>query len=515
MKRILFTIAAIAVSLTTFAQTIQPDAEYLLYRESFSINEDGSTDFNCRKELLLHANRAITAYAKNGETFILYNPASEVLTINECYTIRPDGTRVETPKNAFIEQLPSECADCARYNNMREMVIVHTALEQEGIIVLDYTIRRNNVDMLGKVIMAEDYPVRRYEFTISAAPKYQYMVQPTNLDRIQYTTSGDKGRFSITGYNVPAMMKDPYLPDEDELYPIIYLSGVQEEVALSFYNNNRKDEYINYGNKIQGAEELIKSLKRNTDEETAIAIRDWVIDNVTLVNLPYFLDDYAVDENITWNENCGLTSSMVPLTAALLQKAGIKTQIQWGFYHLPQIDTLNFIIPSYSQNRLILTLNGANYLLNPNKKTPLESPNVPATDEQGVISIDQQMAWGGEPVANGFSKMELPRDPQALRLDLAKLSSFRTSPLKCNPTSESYHFTITIPEGAKLVTKEVDKEFSFPGVGSVKVVIERKGQQIEVVRRLVVESGMIAPNNYSDFRKLIYLWETTNQLIIK
>lgn len=515
MKRTLFTAILLAACASAFAQS-QPDAEYLLYRESFSINDDGTTDYNHRKELKLHANRAITAYAKNGETFIVYNPANEVLTINESYTIRPDGTHVPTPKNAFIEQLPETCVNCARYNNMREMVVVHTALEPECTIVLDYTIRRNNQDVLGKVVLAEDYPVLRYEFSISAAPKFQYMVQPLNLDRIQYTTSGDKGRFSITGFNVPALLNDPYLPADDDLYPTIYLSGVQERVALAFFNSNTTNDYVTYGNKISGADALVTSLRGATAQQTVVSIRDWVLDNVTTVKLPYFLDDYAIDENAAWNENCGLLSSKIPLTAALLQKAGFKTTIQWGFYHLPEVDTLHFVIPQITATRLIVEVDGAQYLLDPTTKSPLEAPEVPtAANEPGIISVDQALAWQPTPVANGFATMQLPRHDNALRLNLAQLSSFRTSPLKCQPTSESYHYTITLPEGAKLVTKPVDIERTYPGIGSVKVVISRKGQTVDVVRRLVVESGNITPAQYHDFRNLISIWETTDQLTTK
>ena len=67
------------------AQTL-PDAEYNLIRRTYTLNEDGSMDIRYRKELKLLRNRAITAYADKGETFIEYNPAFEELTINECYT---------------------------------------------------------------------------------------------------------------------------------------------------------------------------------------------------------------------------------------------------------------------------------------------------------------------------------------------------------------------------------------------------------------------------------------------
>ncbi|MCR5192580.1 MAG: DUF3857 domain-containing protein, partial [Bacteroidales bacterium] len=90
---------------STFAQ----DAEYNLIRRTYKVNSDGSLDISYRKEIKLIRNRAITAYADKGETFILYNPAIDNLTINESYTIRPDGSRVQTPANAFIDQLPSQC----------------------------------------------------------------------------------------------------------------------------------------------------------------------------------------------------------------------------------------------------------------------------------------------------------------------------------------------------------------------------------------------------------------------
>ena len=89
------------------------DAEYQLIRRTYTVNNDGSLDIRFRKEIKLIRNRAFTAYADKGETFILYNPAIDELTINESYTIRPDGSRVQTPPNAFVDQLPSQ-SGCKR-----------------------------------------------------------------------------------------------------------------------------------------------------------------------------------------------------------------------------------------------------------------------------------------------------------------------------------------------------------------------------------------------------------------
>ena len=98
-KTSIITISAIAlflsfISSTTFAQ----DAEYNLIRRTYKVNNDGSLDISYRKEIKLIRNRAITAYADKGETFILYNP-SIVLTEVE---FRPQPTLLSTncPANA-------------------------------------------------------------------------------------------------------------------------------------------------------------------------------------------------------------------------------------------------------------------------------------------------------------------------------------------------------------------------------------------------------------------------------
>lgn len=497
-----------------FAQ--QHDAEYRLIREHFTINEDGTSDYNYRKELTLYTNRAMTAYATNGETFIVYNPTCEFLTINESYTIRPDGTRVETPKNAFIEQLPSECADCARYSGIRELVVVHTGLELGATIVLDYTIHRHNSDIIGNNILAEEYPIDRYEIKLSCAEKYKYLVQPINLDRIQYTTSGNKGEFNLTAFNLPARLKDSYLPASDELYPQINITDLTEEELLMFYNGTTDDKYIEYGSKIKDYEPLLNSLKANTPEATVTNIRNWVADNITTIHLPYIADDYAVNETLTWEENCGLNSSKATLLAALLQKAGFKTRIQWGYTKMPIVNNMQFVMPKPGLTRLIVTIDGAQYLLNPKSNTPLETPHLDqTTDENTVINVTRALDYSPKPIANGYSKIELPRHDNALRLDLSQLTSIRINPLKCNPTSEQYHYTIQLPSGVKMVSKPRNIETTYPGIGSIKVSIQAKNNTITIDRRLVIENGSISAANYIKFRHLISVWETTNEIIVK
>ena len=186
MKKIILTIITAVFAITAMAQT-QPDAEYNLIRRSYKLNNDGSMDIRYRKEIKLLRNRAITAYADKGETFITYNPAFETLTINECYTIMADGTKVVTPQNAFVLQLPSECTECGRLNDIREMAIVHTALEYNCTIVLDYTLHRESSLLVERFNLNQDCPVKRYEI--------RYADGHTQIEN-----------------NLPQTINDPYIP---------------------------------------------------------------------------------------------------------------------------------------------------------------------------------------------------------------------------------------------------------------------------------------------------------------
>ena len=70
---------------------------------------------------------------------------------------------IKTPENAFILQLPSECTDCGRLNDLREVAIVHTALEYNCTIVLDYTLYRKSTCLAERFNLNQDCPVKRYE----------------------------------------------------------------------------------------------------------------------------------------------------------------------------------------------------------------------------------------------------------------------------------------------------------------------------------------------------------------
>ena len=162
---IILSLLILGLQMTVSAQ--QPDAVYKLVHREWTLNTDGSSDYRYRHEVQILRNRALTAYADKGETFVVYNPEIEDVTVNEVYTLQLDGTRVDMPQNAFIHQLPSECADCGRFNHLRELTMVHTGMEIGCVVVVDYTIHRRYNLLYENLPILRECPIEKLEIKVN------------------------------------------------------------------------------------------------------------------------------------------------------------------------------------------------------------------------------------------------------------------------------------------------------------------------------------------------------------
>lgn len=116
----------------------ESEAEFRKLSKTYTLRADGSQELRVQKELTLFTHAAMNGLY--GETFIVYDPEFQELTIHESYTRQKDGTVIKTPSNALVEVLPSSAANAPAYNHLKEMVVVHTGLELEATIYLDYSI---------------------------------------------------------------------------------------------------------------------------------------------------------------------------------------------------------------------------------------------------------------------------------------------------------------------------------------------------------------------------------------
>ena len=327
--RLLILLFLLSSALTTTAQK-KYDAVFKKIDKSYTLHADGSLDYTYRKELLLNSQRSFDKMY--GETFIVYNPEYQSLTINEAYTIRKDGSRVNTPANAFNEVLPSNCTDCGRYNGVKEMVVTHTALEYGATIVLDYTIHQKAgllKDMSEILVLAESSPVEQYRvsFTFPMEKKYLFKGFYQGPDNSTHTYKDGYETVTATFSSLRQTSAEPYLPAaSDVLYPTILFSSGNGEVML---------ETILQQPAFASTElpecDLVLSQITSADKEyidNILAIRDWVVDNVHYNALSFKYNGYNIaDANTVWKSNCGNEPEKAVLLAAMLQRAGYDARV--------------------------------------------------------------------------------------------------------------------------------------------------------------------------------------------
>lgn len=519
MKKIFSLITIICLGLTTMAQSdiiykggssTDPDAEYQLIRRHYTVNADGSSDFRFRKEIKIIRNRALTAYADKGESFIVWNPAIEKLTINECYTLRADGSKVEMPKNAFVEQLPSGCTDCGRYNGIREMAVVHTGMEYGCTIVLDYTIHRNSNIIADHFVVAQDCPVKEYEIIVDLPDK--------NDTSLNFHWSKGDGKFPcnateindihakhIRFHNVGQTYIDSYLPPASELYPTVSIAYKNILTLVSLPSNDT----------IADAALLLASCYHDDTMKYIKAIRDYVVDAVHLNNISPEHTGYThADARTVWRSNCGTALDKAVLLTQLLRQAGMTADVVPGMQRCGQ-GSESFAISTPDRSMVQVTLGEMKYWVSPLRKDPLRLIGA-AHDAVRMVTIDKAIDCQPEPLAGNYYKIVLPKEADALDIDPAQLTSVRTAPLLTGATDESYHYTVELPEGMRMVGKAVNITKNRSGLGSMQISVQQQGNTLDITRKLVLEKSTVSDSkDYKALREWLQLWSHHKEIIIK
>lgn len=465
MKKILFPIFVLVFSATLLAQGVQPDAEYLLIQRTYTTYDDGSMDVRFRKEIKLNRNRAITAYALNGESFIEYNPHFELLTINECYTQLPQGGRVEPRESAYVEQLPSSCTDCSRLNDLREMVVVHTGLEAGCTIVLDYTLHRQSNLLYDHFDMMQRYPVHRYEVVVNGQTiRSEHGIPQDEWSEVPYAVKPARYEVEILLGTLPRWETERTLPEAS------WVDTMTQRPAL----------------------------------ERAQAICNWVRENVVCrhgLDLSH-LDYKLASASDVYRDNCGTPAECVGLTVALLNRAGLDAT-------LASDSTVLNIAESF---RIDLTIDNMKYRIDP-LSTQSWKPLAAAIDEANPVTVDSALAYEPTELSDGYFRLTLPQNPESI--DPALLTPSRNVPVAIQPCDEQYHYTISLPKKVNLVGKGIQIKRSVEGVGNIEISVKQKGRRLDITRKKVITCSEIDTAHYADFRLMMLDWQRGRELFVK
>lgn len=494
----------------------QPDAEYQLVRRQYTVNADGTTDYRYRKEVTIHRNHALTAYAYMGESFIVWNPDFETLKINECYTLRADGSRVDMPQNAFVEQLPHNCADCGRFNHLREMAVIHTGMEYGCTIVLDYTIHRQTDILEQRFLVPLECPVRKYEVIVDV-PEGQYL-SCGSTNRITYhnfTVSAemfDDHTFHVVYHDVPATFNDAYLPEAGNLYPKVWFSN-QSVPPLRYTPSN---------DVVPGLYDIAAELYESDGNKLAYIkrMRDYVIDNVRLNDIePHQLNYRHASLTEVWNSNCGTLLEKASLLAALINEAGSKVaRCDFNALVVPGVETVidDFGLSNPAATVVRVSVDSLEYDLTLTGKGTPRLRGV-AVNEVDTVSVRRTLDYKPVPLAGGYSKIVIPNEPGAFYRNPALLSAKRTAPMSIDIVNESYTYTVELPAGCKVV-KPVSVKRRNRNLGNMEIQVSQQGSTLTVTRRLVLDryhDFISADRQYRVLRQWLQEWEGSKTIVIK
>ena len=490
MKKTLYIAAVILVSGFQFSICQAQDAVYKLIRQEWTVNADGTSDYHHRHEVQILRNRALVAYADKGETFVVYNPDLEELTVNEVYTIQKDGTRINMPQNAFVYQLPSQCADCGRFNHIRELAMVHTGMELGCTIVVDYTIHRRYNLVNQTLNLVRECPVERLEINVKV-PEGQELNVLLNDPRVMVfnpMVEQTESSYSLRAVNVPQAYIDSYLPDPELLYPMLHFyNGVPEYVPAFDQQGLAAANNVAY-----------QHIDSENVRENITAIRDYVIDNIHLNDLePAMLGYVHSTAAEVWQTACGTATDKAVLLAAMLNQVGYRARVIGDAY-----DEVGVIIDTLE------------YRLDVHRKGPLTlygeaKDEVKAVNEKGTFDAVL------DTLEDGFYRFSVPAISGSPSIRATNLALVRTAPLQAAACDISSDVTYLLPSGVKVVGGNINRSLSYEGVGSVKISIKQSGKKLRLVRNLKLEQSVVPVSDYEHYRQLLTMWQSVDALLLQ
>lgn len=552
IKKYIFVILTISAIVPVFAKSPEKDAVYKLISKSYTLNTDGSTEFRKRTELQIFTRMTFDHF---GETFITYNPDFQELIINEAYTIRKDGSKVETPANAFNPMLPEGCTKCERLNGIRTMVVTHTALEYDAVIVLDYTIRSKNFffqELLEKVDLQEEVPVEKYVVSVTA-PEYKPAKFVLN-GKLSYTETEntDKGMKTtrMTFINLPEYPTDEYLfPGDFEavtFYTMVepwgLVAKIMQQNAMQKFDNQKITDFFRN-----------RFTDDMSDMDKILYVRDYIHDNIHTNHLDAKVLNYMfASPQQVWESNCALPIEKNILLKGVLNSLGyeahlafvsfsfftdpealVSVQVNGSYYEISANETDELAINMTMLDEDLVLDNGqtweseyvpvtvdvvADITLN---KEDLENPQVVVSKKDVRNSPMVQRLQPQEisvakayvtPLGNKYYELTIDDGNYGTKIQSVNIHNDRQYNVNTRQSDEKYAYTVKLPANVRCLTKPVHKEIT---VENAKLLIDVQvdGQTVTINRQLSLPAEGISAKSVKKFKAMMGEWEAPVKVV--
>ena len=544
-KRYFLVILAVCMMAAAFGKAPEKDAVYKLVSKSYTLNTDGSTEFRKRTELQIFTRMTFDHF---GETFITYNPDFQELIINEAYTIRKDGSKVETPQNAFNPMLPEGCTKCERLNGIRTMVVTHTALEYDAVIVLDYTIRSKNFffqELLEKVDLQEEVPVEKYVVSVTT-PDYKPAKFVLN-GKLSYTESENSNKnmktTTMTFADLPALPTDEYLFPGEYKAVTFYTMDEPHHIVGKIAQQNAMQKFSN-----QKITDFFRSRVKEdmTDMDKVLSVRDYIHDNIQTNHLDARVLNYMfASPQQVWESNCALPIEKNILLAGVLQSLGYDAQfvfltetltkdptsmvyVKVGeiYYYISanEIEDLSLYVlhpkasfialddQQWAQGKIDIKVDvvadiiiDKGNLSNPQVEVKRKNVESPLTETLRPQEIEVAKASVSQ-INNKYYELTIDDGNYGTQVRSVNIHNDRQYDVCTDGAVEKYVYTVKLPANVRVLTKPVHKEIT---VEKAKLLIDVQidGQTVTITRQLNLPFDWVTAKSAKAFKAMMGEWE--------
>ena len=303
----------------------EADALFQKITKTYTLHEDGSIDYRYQHELDLHSHYSFNRLY--GETFIVYNPEYQELTINKSVTETKEGEKVPSPENAYNEVLPRFASGAPPYHHLREMVVTHTGLEKNSTIRLDYEIQSNSDYMpflMGNEVLAEASPVRELVVKVRfpADKELNYKLLHAK-EKLNISNQGDLKEYKWVFEDIPATKHEDQQPRYNQHLPRLVFSTADLGRAWQYLTGQFSDDLPeSIAGNIAAA---VNNSKTRMD--SVLAIQDMVVNHINHFNIPLKHTGFRLRSNeAVLEDNGGTTLEKTVLYSSILEQMGIEAK---------------------------------------------------------------------------------------------------------------------------------------------------------------------------------------------
>lgn len=312
-----------------FATTGDADAVFLNITKEYTLNQDGSIEFRYSHKVKLLTYLAVNRYF--GETFIVYNPEFQKLTVSKSVTTMADGKKVSSPENAYNEVLPRFVAGAPAYQHLCEMVVTHTGLERGCVIDLEYQITNKPgfvPYLMAEEIFATHSPIEEMNIVIRVPQDTNLAYQLLNgLVQPQVIAEGQLQRYEWIMRDIPILRNEPNHQSSAEFAPRLVFSTCPSWAELCKFVEERSQDKLTLGDK--ACSWVDKALESIVDGKAKmLELRKIIAEQVGTVGCdPAYLGYRLLAANTTFNNNYGHSWDKALLLTAALCKAGFMAHL--------------------------------------------------------------------------------------------------------------------------------------------------------------------------------------------